>query len=858
MRRSRSEGFERLVEALELYVQHRIAKGGGEDLLGQHPEHQELLAPLLQAREAQAAESERRRLGDFTLVRELGRGGMGVVYEAVQRSLDRRVALKVLAEHVTRDPGAVARFRREALTAARLEHENLLAVHAVGSEGDTHFFAMELVDGGPLSPGRFALRETVLAIAGVADALEHAHRQGVVHRDVKPGNILVRKDGSVALADFGLAREETMPGLTASGAFAGTPYYSSPEQVRGEPIDARTDVWSLGATLYELVTGRKPFPGATQQAVMAAILREEPADVRRHNPALPPEVSAILHKALEKAPARRYSSAAAFAADLRAFVAHRPIAARRPGPFLRAWRFAQREPAKAVAIVLLATVAVAIGFIAASLGQIRAGREKLEHDRLESMLAEAFLELQEGTLRRADELFLEVSAAIPRSREAQLGRRYVEERIARLRGEPGSAGAASLPAEPQPGAAASGVAASRPATGGEPDDALACCFLALELTQHCEQAAREDFTRALALARRAVALAPSARLLYHTQWAHAAGHLGEAKECGETALALQQLWPDSPLAWRWSSFALAETDPGRAARACERWVALQPERLDAWIRLSTLQRAAGDLPAALASAERALALGPEDARAHYALADAATLSGDHARGLAAYERVIAMGPESKTLPMLWFNVSWIHYQAGRWPDAIAALRRSLDLDPNHAEHWRQLGYTHERTGDFLAAAKAHLRSLRLHKDVETARRLLDDCQKLNDPLATQRLLAEVAEIWPASPSIVHPLALAWFGKSTAADHQDPARAVDLLWRLVHQRRGADPVDWVLLGLAQAAAGELAAAAVSCRQAQNRLPAEPQARGQVLETIRSLAAQVALCPPELEKLLAQER
>jgi tetratricopeptide (TPR) repeat protein len=835
--RSRSEGFERLVEALELYVQHRIAKGGGEDLLSQHPQHQELLAPLLQAREAEPAESERRRLGDFVLVRELGRGGMGVVYEAVQRSLDRRVALKVLAEHVTRDPGAVARFRREALTAARLEHENLLAVHAVGSEGDTHFFAMELVEGGPLSPGRFALKETVLAIAGVADALEHAHRQGVVHRDVKPGNILVRKDGSVALADFGLAREETMPGLTASGAFAGTPYYSSPEQVRGEPIDARTDVWSLGATLYELVTGRKPFPGVTQQAVMAGILREEPADPRRHNPALPPEVSAILHKALEKAPERRYSSAAAFAADLRAFVAHRPIAARRPGPFLRSLRFAQREPAKAVAILLLATVAVAIGFIAASLGQIRAGREKLEHDRLESMLAEAFLELQEGTLRRADELFLEVSAAIPMSREAQLGRHYVADRIAQA----GGAGPAS-----------------RPAPAEEPEDALECCFLALNETRNCQQTETAGFERALAMTRRAVARAPSARLLYHTQWAHAAGHVGEGRECAEAARALQQLWPDSPLAWRWSSWAVHRTDPKAAAQACEKWVAMQPERVDALIRLSAMQRQAGDLPAALASAERALRFGPDDSRTHYALADAATLSGDHARGLAAYERAMALGPEAKTLPMLWFNVSWIHYQAGRWPDAIAALRRSLDLDPNHAEHWRQLGYTHERTGDFLAAAKAHLRSLRLHKDVETARRLLDDCQKLNDPLATQRLLAEVAEIWPASPGIVHPLALAWFGKSTDADHQDPARAVDLLWRLVHQRRGADPVDWVLLGLAQAAAGDMAAAAVSLRQAQNRLPAEPQARGQVLEAIRALAAQVVLCPPELEKLLAQER
>jgi outer membrane protein assembly factor BamB len=338
-------------------------------LLAEHPDLEEILAALV----VDAGEVERAitlldgaqcELGDHRLVAELGRGGMGVVYRARQLSLDRDVAVKVLANHVTRQPEAVARFRREATLAASLEHPNIVRIHGIGQQGDTHYFAMELVEGGPLTrldPATGeprSVRGTVELCARIADALAHAHGNGVLHRDVKPGNILLRADGEPVLTDFGLARQIEDPGITRSGAFAGTPWYASPEQlVDSASVDARSDVWSLGATLYELLTGRRPFDGDSATAVAERIRTSEPVDPLRLVPDLSSDLAAIVGKALEKAPERRYPSAAAFAADLRAFLEFRPVLARRLGWLLRSARWLRRHPGWRAALVVL-TVAV--------------------------------------------------------------------------------------------------------------------------------------------------------------------------------------------------------------------------------------------------------------------------------------------------------------------------------------------------------------------------------------------------------------------------------------------------------------------------------------------------------------------
>jgi serine/threonine protein kinase len=305
----------RLARAVEVFLEHRSSGGIGKDLLESHADLRDLLEPMIAddsvASATITAGAAGRVLGDFRLIREIGRGGMGVVYEAHQLSLDRRVAVKLLSGSLALRPDSVARFKREALAAGKLRHPGIVEVYAVGSDGDTHWFAMELVEGGPLRPGPDR-RAAVSRCALVAAALQHAHEHGVVHRDVKPSNVLYReRDGRVVLTDFGLACLEDQPQITATGALAGTPSYLAPEQLLGEAVDHRADVYALGATLYELLTGHPPFEGETSAVVLHRILTQEPEDPRRHVPDLDADLAAVVLKTLEKKPEDRYPTAGA-------------------------------------------------------------------------------------------------------------------------------------------------------------------------------------------------------------------------------------------------------------------------------------------------------------------------------------------------------------------------------------------------------------------------------------------------------------------------------------------------------------------------------------------------------------------
>jgi len=221
-------------------------------------------------------------LGDYKIIREIGRGGMGVVYEAEQISMNRKVAVKVLSSHLRFSTDAVDKFRREAEAGGRQSHPGIVAIHGVGEEEGVHYIAQELVEGsytladkledlqrqGEQPSGYF--REVAKLVSEVADALHHAHESGVIHRDVKPSNILITKDGKSKVTDFGLAKIEDALALSRTGDFAGTPYYMSPEQAmsRRMGIDKRTDIYSLGATLYEMLTLKRPFRGETSHEVL--------------------------------------------------------------------------------------------------------------------------------------------------------------------------------------------------------------------------------------------------------------------------------------------------------------------------------------------------------------------------------------------------------------------------------------------------------------------------------------------------------------------------------------------------------------------------------------------------------------
>jgi serine/threonine protein kinase/beta-lactam-binding protein with PASTA domain len=282
------------------------------------------------------AESRRVFNDRYELVRKIARGGMAEVFAARDLLLDRQVALKVLFPELSVDPAFVERFRREAQAAASLSHPNIVSVYDWGEFERTYYIVMEFVDGRPLSQvlrteGPLAPERAALIAADVAAALSFAHRHGVVHRDVKPGNVLITDDNHVKVTDFGIARAaNTQENLTQTGAVIGTATYFSPEQARGDTVDARSDLYSLGVVLFEMVCGQPPFVADSPLSVAYKHVREDPPRPRSLNPAVPPALEAIIGQALAKSPAARYQNAQELRADLLRFTQGLTVSALSP------------------------------------------------------------------------------------------------------------------------------------------------------------------------------------------------------------------------------------------------------------------------------------------------------------------------------------------------------------------------------------------------------------------------------------------------------------------------------------------------------------------------------------------------
>src|SRR5262249_54248463 len=284
----------------------------------------------------------------------LGRGGMGVVYRARHLRLNRLVALKMALAGSSTGPNERERFRREVEAVAALRHPNVVQVYDVGDADGRPYFTMELMDGDgrarKLAGAPQPPRQTAALLATLAGAVQAAHEAGVLHRDLKPGNVLLTADGTPKVSDFGLARRlDADERLTLSGAFIGTPGYTAPAQARGGPGAGRPRAggYALGAILYECLTGRPPFRAGTAAATLQQVVADEPVAPRRLNPSVPADLETICMKCLSKEPARRYASAAALADDLRRFEDGRPIRARPVGAVQRTWKWAQRRPALA-------------------------------------------------------------------------------------------------------------------------------------------------------------------------------------------------------------------------------------------------------------------------------------------------------------------------------------------------------------------------------------------------------------------------------------------------------------------------------------------------------------------------------
>jgi hypothetical protein len=344
----------------------------------------------------------------YDLLGELGRGGMGVVYLARQLRPDRAVALKMVLAPDHAGPAALVRFLAEADAIAKLHHPNIVQVYEVGRHPGGPYIALEYCEAGTLA-GRLAAgplpaREAAALADTLARAVAHAHAHGVVHRDLKPANVLLTADGTPKVSDFGLARQGDA-GLTATGAVLGTPSYMAPEQAAGlRGAGPAADVYSLGAVLYECLTGRPPFRAASVAETIRQAAQEDPVRPGRLQPGVPRDLDTIVLKCLAKAPARRYASAAALAADLRRFLEGKPIAARPMGPAERAARWARRNPAAVgLAAVAVAAVAAALAgalVYAAEQRELARDREQLAGDR-EAARRQTAGELYKALLGRA-------------------------------------------------------------------------------------------------------------------------------------------------------------------------------------------------------------------------------------------------------------------------------------------------------------------------------------------------------------------------------------------------------------------------------------------------------------------------
>ncbi len=308
-----------------------------------------------------------RTVGPYQILEELGRGGMAVVYKAWQPSLERTIALKVLPEYFRHDPQLVARFQREARAAAHLEHPNIVHIIDTGVADGLPYIAMEYLEGGSLrdrlAQGALAPAAALALVEQIASALDHAHSRGLIHRDVKPANILFTADGRPKVADFGIARVAEGTRLTQTGTLMGTPEYMAPEQAEGQPVDHRADLYALGVLLYQALTGRVPFHSTTPHATLHAVIYEPPPPPRQLNPALPQAVENVVLKALSKRPEARFQRGEDMVSSLRAALA-------RPAP-----RAPRTQGRRAWVWIAAASVVVALALAVSLTWLLAGGRE---------------------------------------------------------------------------------------------------------------------------------------------------------------------------------------------------------------------------------------------------------------------------------------------------------------------------------------------------------------------------------------------------------------------------------------------------------------------------------------------------
>ena len=799
---------QRLIQALQLWEAHRQTPVGSDaEFLARHDDLRDLLEPLVTdlGTEPEPTDPQRpREFGSFRLLRELGRGGVGVVHAALQLPLARQVALKLLAAPLVFHPQAVARFRREAELLARLQHPHIVPVFDAGVVDGVPYHAMELVDGCGLHEvvhvlqagerrrdGRAladalaqALRQpgagerlvgssyidaVLRLVHTVATALQAAHAAGILHRDVKPANILLRTDGTALLSDFGLARDEREPGLTSQGGFAGTPYYVSPEQAAGDAaaVGPPSDIFSLAVVLYELLLLERPFDGDTTEAVLASVREAEPPALRC-SADLPVDLAAVLERALQKHPADRYASMAEFADELHCIVELRPVRARRSGRLGRWLRRVRRRPMPAAlgAALALSALSAVVLFVYLRLQQPRlaAAAEAEALPQVERLLEAVVMEWDAGDVDRAIALADAAARLLPDLPEV-----VTAQTVLRLTdvGLPGAA--APFLDHLRQVAPDVALQLTAPQTG-EPVSALGWFVRGIrQLEKGHGGKADASYADAAAALRRAMDRAPAPRCLFHCQYLHALTHRRDTAAVRELADDILHLWPQSPFAAYWRGFALLSVEPELARQELERAMALAPDLPQPARYLAKYHENKGELARAEQLVRALLARGPDPA-ATVMLARLVRRQGRAAEGLALLEAtpaptgfrelseqamcLAALGRDDEAMAVADSavlvapgnglphraratvhraarrdeaaladfemactldptNIAFLELRSGqllrlgRWAAAAESLEAMLALQPEHTGALCDLGHARRRSGD-LAGAEAAL------------------------------------------------------------------------------------------------------------------------------------------------------
>ena len=669
----------------------------------------------------------RELLPEYEILEEIGRGGMGIVFRARHLRLERDVAIKVLPALLGAvRPEGVARFRREAALAARLRHNNIIAVHDYGEAEGTLYYTMDLVDGRSLRDVLSEIEETgaidvVIGggppvetsrrqnaetskedeavshppsaptsdirhptshvtrldsssgvarqyyrritqwMADVAEALQHAHEQGVIHRDMKPSNLVLGADGRVMITDFGLARSEDHPALTASGALLGTARYMSPEQVdpRRGRIDARTDVYGLGATMYEFLAFRPMFGGERTPEVLRQVLDDEPTRPRRIIGRVPAELETICLKAVEKEPARRYQSARAFADDLRRWLLDLPISARRPSLPTRAAKFVRRRRVVSALAASLAIVLMVSGILYAGYHSSR--RQEAETRAVAASRGLELLVIETRSLLREGRY----TAGLARI-DAGLAQWDNAPELLRIRAK--TLGRMGRDAE--------ALRTLEALLARDPDDWQTHYILA---SVYAYRPARQE--------------GDTAQLRLTKPWAAMSQEEIDAK-ADHHRQQVERLMPQTPEAFYIQ--ACSEEDPRRAVELLNRAVAVEPsryefiaERADQYFKLK-------EYDAMLLDAERAAMLRTGWASAHATRGRALLNLKRYEESIAAYDRAIELDPKEASY---WHNRGVVRLEAGRFKGAIADASQAIRLDPQYARPYGVRGPARAGLGD---------------------------------------------------------------------------------------------------------------------------------------------------------------